>query len=292
VGQTLREGGSKAVPVLAQLLADERSHIRSLALMFLEVNQEDISASASALSDYLRGPDSYEFAKAMAILKRINETTARDVLLRCMHPDSDPEKRDIAIATASLFGPEDADVLANLESCMDDPELAIRVASAQKMLEFKHRHARLPEVFLESLQVKGRALSIPWWEATSVYHDEIVPALMERLRSPVPAIHDNAAQAFMVASLTPVDVPLLIKELKNESADIRRSAVSHLGSFARQSQPAVKALIEVVQSDANDGVRQTAVSCLGLLGPAAGVAVPALTSLVRQENSPNRLNVV
>jgi HEAT repeat protein len=295
LGRTLREGGSKAVPVLAELLADESTNIRGLALMYLEQNQqnqEDISASAGSLADYLLAPDSFEFSRAMALLKRIDEATARGVLVRCMQFESDWKKRAEAIAAASLFGPKDEDVLGNLESCLDDPELSVRVASAQKMLEFKHRHPRMPGVFLESLEGNGGPFVLPWMEVTAEYHDETLPKLFQLLHSPVPAVLDNAARAFRAASLSLVDVPLLIRELRNDRADIRGSAVSHLGRFAGKARPALQALIEVVKSESDENVRQDAVTRLGQLGSAATMAVPALTALVRRENWPQRFEVV
>src|SRR5258708_13551685 len=71
------------------------------------------------------------------------------------------------------------------------------------------------------------------------------------------------------------DVDALIKQLKDSSSDVRRSAAKSLGELGAEAKPAIPALIKALK-DQDLFVRRFAAQSLGALGPDAKAAVKDL----------------
>jgi HEAT repeat protein len=298
VGQTLREGGSKAVPVLTELLADESLFVRGLALMFLEQTQGDISAAQFSLSDYLLAPDSLEFSRAMAVLKRIDEATARDVLIHCMHLESDPKKRIAAINAVPLFGPDDADVLANLESCMDDPELPVRVASAHEILLFPGRAIPALTALVRKESWPHRLAVVYSLLSIDPENQDAVKAVSElltssKLVSPGNTLSDRELVVIRLGDLgqsAHATIPLFLNALSDESLQFRSQAALTLTKIGHRDEKLIAVLIKLLHSD-DLGVIQNACLALKMIGPAARMAIPELKKWII-EHRPNPRRIV
>jgi HEAT repeat protein len=72
------------------------------------------------------------------------------------------------------------------------------------------------------------------------------------------------------------DVSELVKQLKSDDIEVRRSAAKALEEGGTESKPAVPALIHALK-DRDTFVRRFAAQALGAIGPEARTAVPALT---------------
>jgi HEAT repeat protein len=293
IGKTLREAGPAAVPVLAELLKHESTHVQRLALMFLDKSETDISACVPALVEHLASlEDSAEFQKGIGILRRIDDFQARELLIRCMHPPSRPQTREAAVSAALAFGPVDAEVLAALESCLDDRAMGVRVAAAGRLLELKRRHPRLPEVCLESLRVANGAPVVSWRDVTQEYHDEVLPRLFELLRSEDPTTRRNSTAALGWAHVEPADVPAILEALNNDDPHVRVTAAQRLAFLGLQAEPAVEALIQVLKLDTDENVRLAAIGALGRFGATARQAIPVLTAELQSNQFSRRLTVI
>jgi HEAT repeat protein len=116
--------------------------------------------------------------------------------------------------------------------------------------------------------------------------DDKVADLLADLRSPDPAVADQAVRQFVM--MGEPAVPALIAAVKDPEPRVRTAAASALWGLGPKARTAVTALAETL-ADADDGVRLAAVMALEAVGPDAAPAVPALARAVRDRNGNVRL---
>lgn len=75
-------------------------------------------------------------------------------------------------------------------------------------------------------------------------------------------------------------VPELVKALSHSEPQVRRQAVEVIGRIGPTANEAVSALVDTLDSDADEDVRKAAVRALGQIGPDAGDAVKPLMRLI------------
>ena len=188
---------------------------------------------------------------------------------------------------------EGPDLITRLVRMMGDEDAAVRAESALALGRFvlrfeggrlRERHFREAEEGLRELlsnaaeidEVRARAL-----EAIGAHDDAWVrQAISEAYESGVRRMKVAAVHA-MGRSCEPRWLPLLVRELANEEAEVRYEAAAALGSLGDEG--AVPHLIRAL-SDGDEEVREAAIAALGEIGGLD--ARKALAELAR-EGSPS-----
>jgi HEAT repeat protein len=87
----------------------------------------------------------------------------------------------------------------------------------------------------------------------------------------------------VAATARAADLPLLMKQMNDPDADVRRAAARALGQMGPDATPAVPLLTAAVEKDRDLYVRRFSAQALGQIGPNASSAIPALTSALKDE---------
>jgi len=90
-----------------------------------------------------------------------------------------------------------------------------------------------------------------------------------------------------LARLGPAAIPVLVEAL--EYPPTRTSIIQAIGMFGPDAKDAVPALIEILRQDPKLGVRNSAAQSLGLIGPDARNAIPELIAGLKEKDSYMRL---
>jgi HEAT repeat protein len=112
--------------------------------------------------------------------------------------------------------------------------------------------------------------------------------LLARLQSQQPLVRRQAAQAllgFGPSLRSMVEVPVLLRTLRDPDAPTRQAIVRCLGLVGPTSEDVVPALAGTL-SDQDAGVRASAADALGAFGGAARDALPSLETALSQEQDP------
>jgi HEAT repeat protein len=144
----------------------------------------------------------------------------------------------------------------------------------------KDDDALVREIALESLAELGP-------EAVATF-----PAIDDLLRRD-PSSQVRVTAAHVLAQLDPsgkLSVPLLAAMLRNPDFGLRHSLLRDLDAFGPKGEAATHGLIEVIEQDDDDSVRQHAVQCLARVSPAS-IAVPILLKALRREQARKEVHV-
>jgi HEAT repeat protein len=110
-----------------------------------------------------------------------------------------------------------------------------------------------------------------------------VPALVELLRDPDPALRALAARTFWgMGAKAGAAAPALAEALGDPEVKVRVGAAMALDNMGPPAAPAVAALVGTLR-DRDPEVRQWSARALGSIGPAAESAVPALQKVAKLE---------
>jgi HEAT repeat protein len=217
------------------------------------------------------------------------ETLIRE--LRAINPD----RRAKAAESLGELGPRAMPAVRSLTSALTDPSRKVQL-EALLALERIGPEARTAVPDLIAI-LKGRAPDLHSGAITalaSIGHDaaDAVPVLVAVLEGDDEELATSAGLA--LARILPAEsdglrqvIPVLVKSLKNDEADVRREAVAGLGAAGRVALPA---LIRLVRNQAADsGSAWQAAAALQVLGP---LAEPARAVLVDALQSDDELVVI
>ena len=122
-------------------------------------------------------------------------------------------------------------------------------------------------------------------QGAAVFADEDVPSLIHALHAKKAERRRDAALALGAMGPDAKDaVPALIDVLKTDSDHgVRLFAAASLGAIGPDARDSVPALIDALKADSDIVVRRTAASALGAIGPDAKDAVPALLDVLKTD---------
>jgi hypothetical protein len=147
---------------------------------------------------------------------------------------------------------------------------------------------------------------VPAVEAVLAGKEAVVPVLGEGSRDDLRAGKARVRGLKVSAALQnydpnrdlvtgPVDksmVPALVKALKDPGRDARAAAARGLGLLGPEARAAVPALAEAVRDDASGTARMAAADALAAIGPEARGALPALEAALRDPRMAGRKDVL
>lgn len=250
--RALGKMGADAAPILAGFLSDSERAIRWAAAGSLEALGSDARAATPELIEMLRRSDEPVGYKAALALAAIGAGHAATVpaLIEALG-SSEPMTQDASARALSVMG---ADAVAAIV-----PLLKAGVSSPFHL---------------------DRLLS----GAKAVAPGAVAAVLGEALADENADVR-RAAAAFLAApdlrEHAPVD--LLVAACRDPDPCVRYEVAATLGDLGAASAPAVDALVEVMEREAEDdelsrllNPRRTAAGALGRIGPKAASATPAL----------------
>jgi HEAT repeat protein len=111
----------------------------------------------------------------------------------------------------------------------------------------------------------------------------IGPAAEEAIPAIEAAVTSNAlAAGKALGRIGPASVPVLIRLLSHEKADVRTWAAWALRYLGPDAHEAVPALVDLINTD--EKARNFAIQALGAIGPKAAPAIPVLTSMLGESD--------
>jgi HEAT repeat protein len=191
--------------------------------------------------------------------------------------------RRAAMTGLIQLGPAAADAVPKLVNLLKDPAdrpMARMALQAMGKPAVPHLAQQLndpaEESRLDAIEILGQ---IGWLAR------EVIPALREAARDRSPAVRSKAITAlFQICQRCDPVVSTLQNALDDEHQAVRRLAARHLSADPQTASKTVQMLLRKVAEDGSDA-KQRAISSLGLIGPKAREAVPALRTLAEGDNS-------
>lgn len=216
----------------------------------------------------LMGPAAKDAAPAVIARLRAGDTWCANVLVAIAGPE----------ATAAI--PTLIQTLSYAANCNDIPQAD---GAAQQLAQIGQ--AALPAVIelLKDRNAPVRARAVRCLALVGAKSSkELLPALLEALKDADPSVRDQAAEALgAVEPKAKEAAPALISALKDSNVRVRltacRSLIALNGAEAYVTIPVLLAAFK----DKDPWTRQHSAVSLGLLGPAANEAVPALTAALQ-----------
>lgn len=308
-------GAPKAAPALHQALQDEYSSVRTLAAEAL--GQLKKSQSVPFLLDALNDSSNAVRKAVVRALQKLKDPEAIDPLLQTLQHDMDGEVRDAAAeALGHLGGQRTVNALCRIvQNDQEDPEVRIAVADAlgrigseqarDTLLDALHEdygplrqmaakalhqmgdeQALSPIVHTLRRSTKTRLRRQAAEELGDLGDARATEALIEALQDRKEEVQLAAAGA--LASLRRSEgYDILVETLSHPSAYQREIAITALGQLG--DSRSVEHLLQLLQDEEDDDLRDAAAEVLGSLGDTRAVE-PLLNYL--QQSQRNDVNVV
>jgi HEAT repeat protein len=154
--------------------------------------------------------------------------------------DSEASVRQTAALKLGRFGLQAESVLPSLRASLDDPDHTVRLAAADSI-----------EAIEKDIQK---------------FRSETLPPIITELTDADPIVRALAASRIEDFGPRASDaVPALVKCLADREADVRRASASALGQLGPGAAVAVPSLTNLVESDSDERVRQTATIARAIL---------------------------
>jgi HEAT repeat protein len=188
--------------------------------------------------------------------------------------------RQRAAAALALAGPEARAAVPALLKALKDDSPQVRAVAARALGEVGGDPQSVApalclafgDVAPEVKQQAGLAL-VSLGEAA-------VPGLREALKSPVPALRRDAAQALgMIGSDARAAADDLARLLKDGDAQVRATAAGALAAMGKEAQAAIPALLELLRTEKQFEVQQRAFQAITAIG---SQDLPGLLKAVRE----------
>ena len=274
---------SDAVPAIRGMLRDDAEAIRLRAVAVLYRSAPRDERLAADLTAVLDDIDPAVQTVALGLLRSLGplgRVALPDAIAKLERPET-----VVRLAAAELIGshgPAAAEAVPALCNLLDDPSAEVRAVAARTLGDIgKAAQPALPRL---TLLLKGqpsevRTAVVLTLGSLELDAESIRPQLAETLRDEEPEVRGAALRA--IQRLGPggaIFVPdiILLAENREERSAVERS----LRRFERSGTDArsVPALIEQLGHE-QEAVRLLAIKFLGLAGPDASAALPALEAL-------------
>jgi HEAT repeat protein len=249
-----------------------------LALWFLDwgrsslpgTNQSHFLASAvpGHIAD-LKSQDAFARSKAATILWQMG-VVAKEATptLLLVAKDPDPQVREAAVKALGRTGQGTQDAIPVLIKALEDDHAEVRAAAATSLAETW----RLAPTGRSGAERAPRGRDNP---AASRGEGRTKPAQGPRPTRLAPPYEALAHKA----------VPLLTGALRDTDARVRACAAEALAETGPLAEPAVPALVQLLQKDTDRSARLQATLSLHNIGPGAKAAVPVLIEKLHREEA-------
>ena len=309
-----------AVPVLRQILADNRSELRADALVLLASIGPDAKAALPEIEALLEGPD--DLLRVLAARARLRiepsdvaflaEAISRLVDKGLRHPNV-----HVRGQVTQVLGEIGSPAVDQLCAALDASESHVRCLAADALAAMGAGSAAAVPKLVEKLGAGDGPIR---WHAAHALGaigpaaKAAVPALVAALTTNEPRTRLEVCKALAAIGLTDkADIASLAKLILDENMSVQLAAIAALrqldpkGELAhpallkalRDEDPAVQArAIEALALAGQTGIpglieelkeenaRYSAALVISELGPSAAAAVPALIGALKRESSP------
>lgn len=185
-----------------------------------------------------------------------------------------------------------SEVVPELRKFLDDPELTVRLAAADAIVQTGEEFDAAQEVLLEGL---SRDSAIASGRALNQIGESAMPSVLNALRSEDATTRKNAALSLgLTWSLAQLEdrIAALSEVVRDDGeAEVRGQAAVAVATLTRQDEVesdlktrAIAVLTEALV-DSSPVVRNRTAFSVGLIGHKAHPAIPAMISLLKDENS-------
>jgi HEAT repeat protein len=190
------------------------------------------------------------------VVEQSNDRRLIPMLVDGLTPANNPEQRALAAQALGLLKPVPREAVAPLAGVLRDPEPSVRTDAVYTLTRFGQQPNGGPAV---------------------------TPALLGALKDPEPGVRKMAASSFRSMAPPPRGaIAVLVETLRDPVAEVRAEAAFGLmGFYSPPAREAVPALSTAFAQDPDRQVRINAARALGLMGPVARDAMPALRAGLR-----------
>lgn len=268
------DGEAQAVLTFAGQLKDENAQVRALAAERLVSLGGEAKAAIPALVEALRDSDRKVRNHSVVALGHLwwywgargpEAETAVPALIELLLKDDDRYTRREAAYALARIGQRAKAAIPALTQALNDREETVR----------KYAGYALNDI--------GKADPLD------------VPTLVSRFKDKDVQVREEAAERLLSQDeeVRRAALPALLEGIKDSNRKVRINSVMALNNlFGRERGPeveaVVRAMMELLKRDADDGVRWSAVNVLDDIGPEARAAVPLLIEALGEEESRNR----
>jgi HEAT repeat protein len=291
VGDVLVHIGPKAIPAVAGLLQDANVEYRRFAVFILAQYGGSAREALTPLMRALKDSDTQVASGAAHVLEEIGPDAREAVpaLIENLMVYQSQVRGTAAVALGHI-GKAAREARAPLRECLMDPDKGVRYAAALALGRIDPTNTEAvpalrdtlhdldPEVWLAAIDSLARI------DRTQI--KETTPILVALSQKPYP-LPTRLKAVEGLADLEPeeakIAVPLLDIELYNAAPAVRLSAALLLERIQRDRVFVIVLAMASTLKDRDPGVRVTIAHALGMLGPWAREAVPALLPLLHDD---------
>ena len=319
----LVEALGAAVPALRRALKDESARVRVAAANILTKAGMRAKQSVPELAHALRDPDPsvrLAAAKALAGLGPAARPAVPELTMALK--DEDWRVRAAAAAVFKETGVTTAEALRILLDMLKDENGKAQSSAGQAVHHIDMDGQEATSVLLGAL--KDRSLKEEWARLIQVIGglgpdaraaaptlvkflahgthdekmrthvalmnirppaDEIMPALIEALKSPQPDVREDIIEIFVrMGGDAKAAIPALVAALKDDSLRIRSAAKQALRSVCDKARKEAAPILTEAMKDESWRIRKTAITILAQLRQDANIAVPAMLMALKDTN--------
>jgi HEAT repeat protein len=283
--RTLTSEGAAVMPLLTQALENEKTaYWAAVALESLGPEAAPAVTPLIKLTAHAEPEVRMEALMALAAIGEAARSAAPQIVDRLENDDFAGVRYAAAFALMKVAGGAAGDEALRSAMESDDPMLAMLASWAlanvhPKDQQIAQRATELVVAGLQSEDPKLQAAAARVLGESSLSSELTQPALEKALETASPQVVSQAVHA--LAAQGARAVPRVVKGLQNEK--LRKHAIKILGMIGPEASEAVPALVETMQ-DADEETRREAQFALAAIGPAAAPAVPELTRALDSEN--------
>lgn len=289
--QEIKPEAATVSSALVELLKDDRANVRSAAAEVLGGIGPAADVATTALVGLLNDDGEYVRMAAVRALGRIGP--AEKVMPALIKMLDDPDARCDAVEAIGRLGPDAAASFSTLTELLQDEDASMRVATITALRNIGPPKAVVP-VLMESLEDKEpdcRSAAIECLGEIGPAAAISLPALLVLLRDDDPDVGDRAAIAIAEIGPATTTVPLLTRLVKDGDSRVRHAAIEGLGIIGPAAADACPALIESLK-DKDPLIQTAAAAGLGRMGAVASTAVPSLVELLTVDDPTVKLTSV
>jgi HEAT repeat protein len=280
---------SECVPAVRGMLQDKSAEIRIQAIQILSVSGARDVRLLDDLIALVNDVDARVQRRSIDTIRSLGPAGRKALpVVSGKLNSTHPEVRLAAAEMIGSHGSGSAEAVPALTSLLDDPSPKLRTIAAQTLGKLgKVAQPALPRLtpLLAAEQVEVREAATLTLGSLELDAEVIRPHLAKALRDKAPEVRRAATRAIQrFGPQGAIFVPDII--LLAESKDNLRSVERMLRRFERTG-PDVRSLPELVKQldHKQDSVRLLAIKFLGLLGPSAKDAIPALERMSKDPSA-------
>ena len=283
-----------AEPLLSELLREQTGDLKiDIAVALFKINPQN-KLTIPALVSYIKHPfPQNPHTGSRAIYELMNELgpaarEATPAIIPALKSDDEFTASCAAEALSKIDAPPDLALPALLDAMRTSPHADTRLFAAQSVGRFGEKAKPVVPEMVKLLPQQEPKVQIMIAKVILMLAPPNPPALntlVFLLKSEDAEIRENAVSALRELGLTAHDaIPAIIPLLSDQNETTGRIAAWALYTAGTPPETAVPLLVSALKNSPLAGVRNSAAWTLGLYGPAAQAAGPALQAALQDKD--------